>query len=91
MKLQFLTRPEVRRVLDELVWGDRFEKELVCKFSNEDTFVEVRDLLLQYELVYQLFGENKSPYLSLTDKGIAVISRLTEIERILQGEDIDSE
>jgi predicted transcriptional regulator len=47
--------------------------------------------LLKEDLIFQFFGENQSPYLSLTDKGIAVVNRLHEIERIMEGEDIDTE
>lgn len=91
MILEFLVRPEVREILFALVWGDRFEQDLACRIGNQDTFLEIRDRLLKEELVYQLLGENKSQYLSLTDKGIAIVNRLSEIERILDGEDIDAE
>ncbi|MBE0526678.1 hypothetical protein E4H12_01570 [Candidatus Thorarchaeota archaeon] len=59
--------------------------------SNEIQFDEIRNRLLEEELVYQLKGEHGNPYLSLTDKGLAVINRLYEIERILEGEDVDTE
>jgi len=91
MTLEFLTSWEVREILFELVWGDRFEKDLICKFSNKDTFYDIRDRLLKENLIFQFLGENESPYLSLTDKGIAVVNRLSEIERIMEGEDIDTE
>ena len=54
-------------------------------------FKEIRDRLLQGEIVYQFSGENGSPYLSLTDKGVAIVNKLYEIERILEGEEIDTD
>ncbi|MGY5858280.1 MAG: hypothetical protein RTU63_02845 [Candidatus Thorarchaeota archaeon] len=59
--------------------------------GTEVAFTEIRDRLLEEDLVYQLKGEHGNPYLSLTDKGLAVINRLYEIERILEGEDVDTE
>jgi hypothetical protein len=91
MSLEFLTRSNVREVLSELMWGDRFERDLKTKTSSEDEFIEIRDRLLENELVYLLKGENNTPYLSLTDKGVAIVNRLYEIERILNGEDIDAD
>ncbi|MHA1862651.1 MAG: hypothetical protein ACTSWA_02695, partial [Candidatus Thorarchaeota archaeon] len=92
MTLEFLVRPTVREVLFQLIWGDHFERELESKMtSSEIDFSKIRNLLLDEDLVYQLKGEHGSPYLTLTDKGLAVISRLYEIERILLGEDIDTE
>ena len=92
MSLEFLVIPAVREVLFELIWGDRFEKDLEKKMSgSEVTFTEIRERLLEDDFVYQLKGEHGSPYLSLTDKGLAVINRLYEIERILEGEDVDTE
>lgn len=92
MTLEFLVLPVVREVLFQLIWGDRFESELESKMtSREVDFSEIRNRLLEEELVYQLKGEHGSLYLSLTDKGLAVISRLYEIERILAGEDVDTE
>ena len=91
MILEFLVLQDVREILFELVWGDRFEKDLVSRIGDKGRFREIRDRLLKEELVYQFFGENESPYLSLTDKGIAIVNRLDEIERILQGENIDTE
>ncbi len=90
MSLEFLALPSVREVLFHLIWGDRFESDLESQMnSTEIKFSEIRDRLLEEDLVYQLKGEHGSPYLSLTDKGLAVISRLYEIERILDGEDIE--
>ena len=92
MTLEFLARPDVREVLFQLIWGDRFESELESKItSKEIDFSKIRNRLLDEELVYQLKGEHGSLYLSLTDKGVAVINRLYEIDRILSGEDIDTE
>ena len=91
MILEFLVLQDVREILFELVWGDRFEKDLVSRIGDEGRFREIRDRLLKEELVYEFVGENESPYLSLTDKGIAIVNRLDEIERILQGENIDTE
>ncbi len=91
MTLEFIVLQDVRETLFELVWGDRFEKDLVSRIGDEARFIEIRDRLLEEELVYEFFGENESPYLSLTDKGIAIVNRLNEIERILEGEDIDTE
>ncbi len=91
MTIEFLASLEVREVLFELIWGDRFEKDLASKFDSKDSFYNIRDRLLEEDLIFRLFGENESPYISLTDKGIAVVNRLHEIERIMQGEDIDSE
>ena len=90
MSLEFLSSSDVRAVLFELMWGDRFERDLKTKISSEEDFIEIRDRLVEDEIVYRLRGENNSPYLSLTDKGVAIISRLYDIERILEGEDIDS-
>ncbi|MHA1963613.1 MAG: hypothetical protein ACXACG_07030 [Candidatus Thorarchaeota archaeon] len=90
MSLEFLSSSDVRAVLFELMWGDRFEKDLKTKISSEEDFIEIRDRLVEDEIVYRLRGENNTPYLSLTDKGVAIIGRLYDIERILEGEDIDS-
>ena len=89
MSLDFLTRSVVRDVLFELMWGDRFEKDLMTKANSETEFIEIRDRLVEDEIVYQFRGENDSLYLSLTDKGVAIVNRLYEIERILEGEDVD--
>ncbi|MHA1949432.1 MAG: hypothetical protein ACXAAO_01725 [Candidatus Thorarchaeota archaeon] len=91
MILEFLVRPDVREVLFQIIWGDRFEMDLKSNMTSDDSFDDIRDRLLQEELVYSLRGENNKPYLSLTDKGVAVINRLYEIERIFDGEDIDTE
>ena len=92
MTLEFLVLPSVRGVLAELIWGDRFERDLEKKVTGtEVTYTEIRNRLLEEDLVYQLKGEHGSSYLSLTDKGLAVINRLYEIERILEGEDVDTE
>jgi hypothetical protein len=91
MSLEFLSSSNVRAVLFELMWGDRFEKDLKTKLSSDADFNEIRDRLVEDEIVYLLKGENNAPYLSLTDKGVAIMSRLYDIERILEGEDIDSD
>ncbi len=91
MTLEFLVRPEVREVLFQLVWGDRFEKDLKSNTTSEEDFDRIRDRLVEEDLVYRLRGENESPYLSLTDKGVAIVNRLYDIERIIEGEDVDSE
>jgi hypothetical protein len=91
MSLEFLTRSDVREILFELMWGDRFERDLKTKTSSDDEFIEIKERLLVDELVYDLRGENNSPYLSLTDKGVAIVNRLYEVERILEGEDIDAD
>ncbi|TET11827.1 MAG: hypothetical protein E3J86_01815 [Candidatus Thorarchaeota archaeon] len=91
MTLEFLVQPEVREVLFQLVWGDRFEKDLKSNMTSDERFDSIRDRLHKEELVYLLRGENNSPYLSLTDKGVAIINRLYEIERIIEGEDSDTE
>jgi hypothetical protein len=91
MILEFLVRPDVREVLFQLVWGDRFEKDLKSNMTSDGSFEEIRERLLSEDLVYHLRGENDSPYLSLTDKGVAIINRLYEIERIIDGEDLDTE
>jgi hypothetical protein len=91
MSLEFLTRSDVREILFELMWGDRFERDLKTKTSSDDEFIEIKERLLEDELVYDLRGENNSPYLSLTDKGVAIVNRLYEVERILEGEDIDAD
>ncbi len=91
MILEFLVRPDVREVLFQLIWGDRFETDLKSNMTSDDNFEDIREILLKEELVYNLRGENNKPYLSLTDKGVAIISRLYEIERIIEGEDIDTE
>jgi len=91
MSLEFLTRSDVREVLSELMWGDRFEKDLKTKTSSDDEFIEIKNRLLEDELVYSFRGEGDAPYLSLTDKGVAIVNRLYEIERILGGEDLDAD
>jgi len=91
MSLEFLTRLDVREILFELMWGDRFEKDLKNKTSSDVVFTEIRDRLLEDEIVYRFRGENDVPYLSLTDKGVAIINRLYEIERILEGEGLDED
>ena len=91
MSLEFLARPDVRTVLFELMWGDRFENDLETKATSGAEFEEIRDRLLEEEIVYQFRGENGSSYLSLTDKGVAIVNKLYEIERILEGEDIDTD
>jgi hypothetical protein len=91
MTLEFLALPEVRDILFELVSGDRFEKDLICKFDDESRYQNTCDKLLEEGLVYRFFGENNTPYLSLTDKGIAIVERIDEIDRILAGEDIDDQ
>ncbi len=91
MILEFLVQPEVREVLFQLVWGDRFETDLKSNMTSDERFDSIRDRLHEEELVYLLRGENNNPYLSLTDKGVAIINRLYEIERIIEGEDSDTE
>ena len=91
MTLEFLVQPEVREVLFQLVWGDRFEKDLKSNMTSDESFDTIRDRLVEEDLVYRLRGENAKPYLSLTDKGVAIVNRLYEIERIVEGEDVDSE
>ena len=91
MSLEFLTRTDVREVLFELMWGDRFEKDLMTKIASEVEFNKIKDKLVEDEIVYQFRGENDTPFLSLTAKGVAIINRLYEIERILGGYDIDSD
>lgn len=91
MTLEFLVEPEVREVLFQLVWGDRFEKDIMSNMTSDESFERIRDRLVDEDLVYKLRGENDSPYLSLTDKGVAIVNRLYEIERIIEGEDVDSE
>jgi hypothetical protein len=91
MSLEFLARPDVRSVLFALMWGDRFESDLETKTAASTEFNNIRNRLIEMEIVYQFQGENGSPYLSLTDKGVAIIDRLYEIERILEGEDIGTD
>lgn len=92
MTIEFLVLPAVREVMFRLIWGDRFESDLESNMVHSDIpFAEIRDRLLKEDLVFQLKGGRGSPYLSLTDKGIAVVNRLYEIERILEGEDVEAE
>jgi hypothetical protein len=91
MTIEFLVQPEVREILFQIMWGDRFEKDLKSNMTSDENYDRIRDRLVGEELVYLLRGENKSPYLSLTDKGVAIVNRLYEIERIIEGEDVDSE
>lgn len=92
MTLEFLVIPVVRDILFQIIWGDRFERDLESKMISKDIdFSVIRNRLLEEDIVYQLKGEQGSPYLSLTDKGQGVISRLYEIERILSGEDDGTE
>jgi hypothetical protein len=78
---KFLEDPRVRAVLIELGWGDRFESDLAAMTvgvgnGNIMTFNEVREGLLERALVYRLKGGRGSPYLSLTDRGLSVISNM---------------
>ena len=91
MTIEFLVQPEVREILFQIIWGDRFEKDLRSNMTSDENYDRIRDKLVEEELVYLLRGENNSPYLSLTDKGVAIVNRLYEIERIIEGEDVDSE
>lgn len=92
MTFEFLVLPVVREVMFRLIWGDRFESDLESNMSQKEIpFAEIRDRLLKEDLVFQLKGGQGNPYLSLTDKGIAVVNRLYEIERILEGEDLETE
>jgi len=92
MTFEFLVLPAVRELLFRLIWGDRFESDLESSMTQNDIpFSEIRNRLLDEDLVFQLRGDRGSPYLSLTDKGIAIVNRLYEIERILEGEDVDTE
>ncbi len=91
MMLEFLTKPDVREVLFQLIWGDRFEKDLKSNMTSTKSFDMIRGRLVEEELVYAFRGENNNPYLSLTDKGIAIVNRLYEIERIIEGDDVDSD
>ncbi len=92
MTFEFLVLPVVREVLFRLIWGDRFESDLETNLKDSDIpFSEIRNRLLEEDMVFQLKGDRGNPYLSLTDKGIAVVNRLYEIERILEGEDVDTE
>lgn len=88
MTIEFLARPEVLEILFQIIWGDRSEKDLKTKMNSNESYDGIRDKLVEEGLVYELLGENKSPYLSLTDKGAAVVNRLFEIDRILEGEDL---
>ncbi|MHA2146353.1 MAG: hypothetical protein ACXAB0_12965, partial [Candidatus Thorarchaeota archaeon] len=78
-------------VLFQLVWGDRFEADLKSNMTSDEQFDSIRERLVEEELVFKLRGENNSPYLSLTDKGVAIINRLYEIERIIEGYDVEVE
>jgi hypothetical protein len=91
MTIEFLVQPDVREILFQIVWGDRFETELRSNMTSDENYTKIRDRLIEEDLVYSLRGENDSPYLSLTDKGVAIVNRLYEIERIIEGEDMDSE
>jgi predicted transcriptional regulator len=59
--------------------------------TSDEQFDSIRERLVEEELVFKLRGENNSPYLSLTDKGVAIINRLYEIERIIEGYDVEVE
>lgn len=91
MTIEFLVQKEVREVLFQIIWGDRFEKDLRSNMTSDKSYDRIRDRLVEEEWVYLLRGENDSPYLSLTDKGVAIVTRLYEIERIIEGEDVDNE
>lgn len=91
MIIEFLAQPEVREILFQVIWGDRFEKDLRLNMTSDESYDRIRDTLVEEELVYQLRGENDNPYLSLTDKGAAIANRLYAIERILEGEDVDND
>lgn len=78
-------------MLFQLVWGDRFEADLKSNMTSDEKFDSIREKLVEEDLVFKLRGENNNPYLSLTDKGVAIINRLYEIERIIEGYDVEIE
>jgi DNA-binding MarR family transcriptional regulator len=80
--MQFLLQAKVWVVLNELSWGDLFERDLQEKMDevegSPESLEEIIDQLTEMGLVYQLKGERGSPYLSLTYKGQEVVGRLLE-------------
>jgi hypothetical protein len=81
MEDEFLRSPRVRAVLLELAWGDRFESDLEQRTEGVSSgvgisFQEVRDGLLERDLVYRFRGGRGSYYLALTDAGLVVSGRL---------------
>lgn len=86
MTLEFLTSSEVWTVLKELSWGDRFERdlsELVTKPKDGFVYEDITSKLVAMGIVYRLRGNQGSSYLTLTDKGQAIVGRLLEVEDIL--------
>ncbi|MHA2383627.1 MAG: hypothetical protein ACXACT_13720 [Candidatus Thorarchaeota archaeon] len=51
MILEFLVKPEVREVLFQLVWGDRFEADLKSNMTSDEQFDSIRERLVEEELV----------------------------------------
>ena len=91
MVLEYLTRPLVKKIIFQLKWGDKFDRDLIASLDNladnpEIEFQGVRDRLLELNLAYKFRGGDGSPYLALSDFGQAVVDRLYEIEVILKKE-----
>ena len=91
MVLEYLTRPLVKKIIFQLKWGDKFDRDLIASLDglvdNPDIeFQGVRDRLLELNLAYKFRGENESPYLSLSDFGQAVVDRHYDIDFILKKE-----
>ena len=86
MTLSFLVSAEVWAVLKELSWGDRFEKDLsklVLEPRSGYEFEAIADQLVEMGISYRLRGGQGNSYLTLTDKGQAIVGRFQEIEEIL--------
>ncbi|MHA1924357.1 MAG: hypothetical protein ACXABV_05940 [Candidatus Thorarchaeota archaeon] len=90
MKLNYLLQAKVWIVLKELVWGDRFDRDLQKKIDevegSPESLEEIKGQLVEMGLVYTLKGGEGSPYLALTYKGQDVVARLIQIEEILDSE-----
>ncbi len=91
MVIEYLIRPVVKKIILQLKWGDKFERDLIASLEGlvdnpEIEFQHVRDRLLELNLAYIFQGGEGSPYLSLSDVGQAVVDRLYEIEVILKKE-----
>jgi hypothetical protein len=92
MTMEFLVAHEVWTVLKELSWGDRFGSDLSTLVSDPRCgyeFEVIANILVESGIVYRFRGGQGSSYLSLTDKGQAIVGRFLEIEELLSEETIE--
>jgi len=89
MAIELLCDKSISTVLLDLMWGDRFVEDLQSRARlSSDEFSKILKKLIDTGIVYQFRGERDTPYLSLTDKGISIAVRLSQIIRILDDEEV---